>query len=163
MTIISQHQTGICVFLESLKGARVLVTGASTGIGEQLAYHYARLGAQLVITARRGNVLEEVNGFFFFLSSFTFDSRRSDCFKMIRLTAGCAQVPGNGGSKGPFHTCGHGEPFRCRTCGRVHHRTARGVGFPGSEPHRAQSIRNVEWRRGSRAMAAWGVESQWNK
>ncbi|KAG1939819.1 corticosteroid 11-beta-dehydrogenase isozyme [Pimephales promelas] len=48
------------VFLESLKGARVLVTGASTGIGEQLAYQYARLGAQLVITARRGNVLEEV-------------------------------------------------------------------------------------------------------
>uniref|UniRef100_A0A8C2DIZ6 Hydroxysteroid 11-beta-dehydrogenase 1-like protein n=1 Tax=Cyprinus carpio TaxID=7962 RepID=A0A8C2DIZ6_CYPCA len=48
-------------FLESLKGARVLVTGASTGIGEQLAYHYARLGAQLVITARRGNVLEQVN------------------------------------------------------------------------------------------------------
>ncbi|XP_048038904.1 hydroxysteroid 11-beta-dehydrogenase 1-like protein [Megalobrama amblycephala] len=45
---------------ESLKGARVLVTGASTGIGEQLAYHYARLGAQLIITARRGNVLEEV-------------------------------------------------------------------------------------------------------
>uniref|UniRef100_A0A8C1GYI4 Hydroxysteroid (11-beta) dehydrogenase 1-like a n=2 Tax=Cyprinus carpio TaxID=7962 RepID=A0A8C1GYI4_CYPCA len=45
---------------ESLKGARVLVTGASTGIGEQLAYHYARLGAQLVITARRGNVLEQV-------------------------------------------------------------------------------------------------------
>uniref|UniRef100_A0A8C2ACZ3 Hydroxysteroid 11-beta-dehydrogenase 1-like protein n=1 Tax=Cyprinus carpio TaxID=7962 RepID=A0A8C2ACZ3_CYPCA len=33
---------------ESLKGAR------------QLAYHYARLGAQLVITARRGNVLEQV-------------------------------------------------------------------------------------------------------
>ncbi|XP_051550323.1 hydroxysteroid 11-beta-dehydrogenase 1-like protein [Myxocyprinus asiaticus] len=45
---------------ESLKGARVLVTGASTGIGEQLAYHYARLGAQLVITARRANVLEQV-------------------------------------------------------------------------------------------------------
>ncbi|XP_051979961.1 hydroxysteroid 11-beta-dehydrogenase 1-like protein [Xyrauchen texanus] len=45
---------------ESLKGARVLVTGASTGIGEQLSYHYARLGAQLVITARRANVLEQV-------------------------------------------------------------------------------------------------------
>ncbi|XP_066503714.1 hydroxysteroid 11-beta-dehydrogenase 1-like protein [Hoplias malabaricus] len=45
---------------ESLKGVRVLVTGASTGIGEQLAYHYARLGAQIVITARRGHVLKEV-------------------------------------------------------------------------------------------------------
>uniref|UniRef100_A0A3B1J344 Hydroxysteroid (11-beta) dehydrogenase 1-like a n=1 Tax=Astyanax mexicanus TaxID=7994 RepID=A0A3B1J344_ASTMX len=45
---------------ESLKGAKVLVTGASTGIGEQIAYHYARLGAQIVITARRENVLKEV-------------------------------------------------------------------------------------------------------
>uniref|UniRef100_A0A8B9HMH9 Hydroxysteroid 11-beta-dehydrogenase 1-like protein n=1 Tax=Astyanax mexicanus TaxID=7994 RepID=A0A8B9HMH9_ASTMX len=49
-----------CFFYpESLKGAKVLVTGASTGIGEQIAYHYARLGAQIVITARRENVLKE--------------------------------------------------------------------------------------------------------
>lgn len=150
----------ICAFLESLKGARVLVTGASTGIGEQLAYQYAHLGAQLVITARRGNVLEEVNELFFFRSSFTFDSRRYDCFKMIPLTAGCAQVPGNGGSKGLFHPCGHGEPLRCRARGTVRHRTARGAGFPGSEPHWAQSIPYVEWRRGAHAMAATGVESQ---
>ncbi|KAM7388429.1 hypothetical protein PAMP_024603 [Pampus punctatissimus] len=45
---------------ESLKGARVLVTGASTGIGEQMAYHYARFGAQVVITARRDKVLQQV-------------------------------------------------------------------------------------------------------
>lgn len=45
---------------ESLKGARVLVTGASTGIGEQIAYHYARFGAQIVITARREHVLQQV-------------------------------------------------------------------------------------------------------
>ncbi|XP_076880559.1 hydroxysteroid 11-beta-dehydrogenase 1-like protein [Brachyhypopomus gauderio] len=45
---------------ESLKGARVLVTGASTGIGEQVAYHYAKLGAQIVITARREHVLNKV-------------------------------------------------------------------------------------------------------
>ncbi|XP_034036152.1 hydroxysteroid 11-beta-dehydrogenase 1-like protein [Thalassophryne amazonica] len=45
---------------ESLRGARVLVTGASMGIGEQIAYHYARFGAQIVITARRENVLKEV-------------------------------------------------------------------------------------------------------
>lgn len=46
--------------LESLRGARVVVTGASTGIGEQMAYHYARFGAQLVITARREKVLQQV-------------------------------------------------------------------------------------------------------
>ncbi|KAM9763055.1 hydroxysteroid 11-beta-dehydrogenase 1-like protein [Menidia menidia] len=45
---------------ESLRGARVLVTGASTGIGEQMAYHYARFGAELVITARREKVLQQV-------------------------------------------------------------------------------------------------------
>ncbi|XP_061098923.1 hydroxysteroid 11-beta-dehydrogenase 1-like protein isoform X1 [Conger conger] len=45
---------------ESIRGAKVLVTGASTGIGEQMAYHYARLGAQIVITARRESVLKEV-------------------------------------------------------------------------------------------------------
>uniref|UniRef100_A0A3Q3R3B7 Hydroxysteroid (11-beta) dehydrogenase 1-like b n=1 Tax=Monopterus albus TaxID=43700 RepID=A0A3Q3R3B7_MONAL len=46
---------------ESLRGARVLVTGASTGIGEQIAYHYARYGAQIVITARREKVLQQVS------------------------------------------------------------------------------------------------------
>ncbi|KAF0042283.1 hypothetical protein F2P81_005815 [Scophthalmus maximus] len=45
---------------ESLSGARVLVTGASTGIGEQIAYHYARFGARIVITARREKVLQQV-------------------------------------------------------------------------------------------------------
>ncbi|XP_072245858.1 hydroxysteroid 11-beta-dehydrogenase 1-like protein [Leuresthes tenuis] len=45
---------------ESLRGARVLVTGASTGIGEQMAYHYARFGAEIVITARREKVLQQV-------------------------------------------------------------------------------------------------------
>ncbi|XP_015252948.1 PREDICTED: hydroxysteroid 11-beta-dehydrogenase 1-like protein [Cyprinodon variegatus] len=44
----------------SLKGAKVLVTGASSGIGEQMAYHYARFGAQIVITARREKVLQQV-------------------------------------------------------------------------------------------------------
>lgn len=45
---------------ESLRGAKVLITGASTGIGEQMAYHYARFGAQIVITARREKVLQQV-------------------------------------------------------------------------------------------------------
>lgn len=52
----------LCAFVsESLRGARVLVTGASTGIGEQMAYHYARFGAQIVITARREKVLQQVS------------------------------------------------------------------------------------------------------
>nr|XP_046177202.1 hydroxysteroid 11-beta-dehydrogenase 1-like protein [Oncorhynchus gorbuscha] len=45
---------------ESVRCARVLVTGASTGIGEQLAYHYAKMGTQVVITARRECPLQKV-------------------------------------------------------------------------------------------------------
>ncbi|XP_061093821.1 hydroxysteroid 11-beta-dehydrogenase 1-like protein [Conger conger] len=44
----------------SLRGTRVLVTGASAGIGEQMAYHFARYGAQIVITARRESALRQV-------------------------------------------------------------------------------------------------------
>ncbi|XP_072174265.1 hydroxysteroid 11-beta-dehydrogenase 1-like protein [Diadema setosum] len=45
---------------ESIRGKRVIVTGASTGIGEQLAYWYSRLGARVLVTARREAVLEQV-------------------------------------------------------------------------------------------------------
>ncbi|NXG14363.1 DHI1L protein, partial [Grallaria varia] len=45
---------------ENLSGARVLLTGASAGIGEQMAYHYARFGAEIVLTARREAVLQKV-------------------------------------------------------------------------------------------------------
>ncbi|XP_062411812.1 hydroxysteroid 11-beta-dehydrogenase 1-like protein isoform X1 [Sardina pilchardus] len=58
--LLALYMRGPTFNAESLKGARVLVTGASTGIGEQVAYHLAKAGAQIVITARRGNVLEQV-------------------------------------------------------------------------------------------------------
>ncbi|KAL4634514.1 hypothetical protein ACB092_04G205100 [Castanea dentata] len=51
------------VFSESLSGKVVLITGASSGIGEHLAYEYARRGALLALIARRGrreNALQEV-------------------------------------------------------------------------------------------------------
>jgi short-subunit dehydrogenase len=38
----------------------VLVAGASSGIGEHMAYEYARLGAKVGLIARRGEKLEEV-------------------------------------------------------------------------------------------------------
>ncbi len=43
-------------------GKNVIITGASTGIGEQMAYHYARLGANIVITAWREQQLQKVIG-----------------------------------------------------------------------------------------------------
>uniref|UniRef100_A0A8C5TEA1 11-beta-hydroxysteroid dehydrogenase 1 n=1 Tax=Malurus cyaneus samueli TaxID=2593467 RepID=A0A8C5TEA1_9PASS len=45
---------------EMLRGKRVIVTGASTGIGEQMAYHLARMGAHILITARTQPRLQEV-------------------------------------------------------------------------------------------------------
>ncbi|XP_065185514.1 hydroxysteroid 11-beta-dehydrogenase 1-like protein [Sycon ciliatum] len=43
-----------------LKDKRVIVCGASTGIGEQIAYLYARAGARLVLVSRRLQVLQTV-------------------------------------------------------------------------------------------------------
>ena len=42
-----------------LKGTRILVTGGGTGLGKEMASHYASLGADIVICGRRLNVLEE--------------------------------------------------------------------------------------------------------
>ncbi|XP_072044231.1 hydroxysteroid 11-beta-dehydrogenase 1-like protein [Amphiura filiformis] len=45
---------------DEVRGKRVIITGASSGIGEQLAYQYSQLGAKVLITARREHVLQQV-------------------------------------------------------------------------------------------------------
>ncbi|NXF09638.1 DHI1 dehydrogenase, partial [Smithornis capensis] len=45
---------------EMLRGKRVIVTGASTGIGEQMAYHLARMETHLLLTARTEAKLQKV-------------------------------------------------------------------------------------------------------
>jgi len=44
----------------TIKDKRVLITGSSSGIGEDLAYQYSKLGARVFITARRASFLEKV-------------------------------------------------------------------------------------------------------
>ena len=44
----------------SVAGQRVMVCGASTGIGEEMAYQYASLGAHVAVVARRRERLETV-------------------------------------------------------------------------------------------------------
>ncbi|XP_056170721.1 11-beta-hydroxysteroid dehydrogenase A-like [Syzygium oleosum] len=47
-------------FSKDVAGKVVLITGASSGIGEYLAYEYARRGACLALVARRENRLNDV-------------------------------------------------------------------------------------------------------
>ena len=44
----------------ALRGKVIWITGASSGIGEELAYQLARCGAKLVLSARRKDELERV-------------------------------------------------------------------------------------------------------
>ncbi|KAK7318296.1 hypothetical protein RJT34_02995 [Clitoria ternatea] len=48
------------IFSENVAGKVVHITGASSGIGEQLAYEYAKRGARLALSARRETALREV-------------------------------------------------------------------------------------------------------
>lgn len=48
--------------MRSLKNETVLITGASSGIGEAFAWQFARLGCDLILTARSGNKLKQVAG-----------------------------------------------------------------------------------------------------
>jgi len=47
-----------------LNGKNVVITGGSAGIGQQLAYHYARMGARVLITSRTEADLKKVTLFF---------------------------------------------------------------------------------------------------
>jgi NADP-dependent 3-hydroxy acid dehydrogenase YdfG len=44
----------------SIEGARILITGASSGIGRELARALLRQGADVVVTARREDRLREL-------------------------------------------------------------------------------------------------------
>ena len=62
LTLLPLHHTAL---LDGFDGARVraqrvLVCGASGGLGEQMAYRYAELGASLVFVARRETQLAKV-------------------------------------------------------------------------------------------------------
>ncbi|XP_019171412.1 PREDICTED: 11-beta-hydroxysteroid dehydrogenase 1B-like [Ipomoea nil] len=48
------------IFAEDVAGKVVIITGASSGIGEHLAYEYAKRGVCLALAARRERSLEEV-------------------------------------------------------------------------------------------------------
>ncbi|GAB2240941.1 hypothetical protein Droror1_Dr00021459 [Drosera rotundifolia] len=49
-----------CISVENVRGKVVLITGAASGIGEQLAYEYARRGARLALVDIKENSLRTV-------------------------------------------------------------------------------------------------------
>ena len=50
----------LLLFIVSLRGQVVWITGASSGIGEHLAYVLSKAGCQLVLSARREEELDRV-------------------------------------------------------------------------------------------------------
>ena len=46
--------------MESLKGKTVFITGVTSGIGKSCTYAFAKEGANLVISARRKNLIDEI-------------------------------------------------------------------------------------------------------
>lgn len=45
---------------ELLQGKKVIVTGASKGIGKEIAYHLAKMGAHVMVTARSEEALKKI-------------------------------------------------------------------------------------------------------
>ncbi|KAM1736879.1 hypothetical protein FF2_014888 [Malus domestica] len=80
------------VFSEDVAGKVILITGASSGIGEHLAYEYARRGACLALVARRENRLRDVANTVICFGSpdvlaITADvSRVEDCKRFVDVT-----------------------------------------------------------------------------
>ncbi|XP_032163392.1 hydroxysteroid 11-beta-dehydrogenase 1-like protein isoform X5 [Mustela erminea] len=105
----------------SLQGARVLLTGASAGVGEELAYHYARLGSHLVLTAHTEALLQ----------------------KLCTPPPGGGELPEAGRSQGLLHRCGHGLPRGARARGAVCAGQAGRAGLPRAEPPRRHPGRHA--------------------
>jgi len=77
---------------KSYKGKIIIITGASSGIGEELAYQYSKEGAKLVLAARRieklNNVVKKCQdlGAQQVISVQTDASKESDCKGLIDAT-----------------------------------------------------------------------------
>ena len=62
LTLLPLHRTALLDGFDASRvhAQRVLICGASGGLGEQMAYRYAELGASLVLVARRESQLRKV-------------------------------------------------------------------------------------------------------
>lgn len=56
--VFNRQRDSVNNLRRKLNKKRVLITGSSSGIGEQLAYQYARHGCRLILAARSINILK---------------------------------------------------------------------------------------------------------
>ena len=59
--MLGELLTSFWGFPELLQGKKVIVTGASKGIGKEIAYHLAKMGAHVMVTARSEEALKKVS------------------------------------------------------------------------------------------------------
>jgi len=100
----------------SLRGKNVVITGASSGIGRATAIEMARRGANVVLGARRGELLEEVaekcRAFGVRATAIVADvTKPDDC---VRLTAGDVDVLVNNAGFAIFDAIADAKPEELR-------------------------------------------------
>ncbi|XP_032033104.1 hydroxysteroid 11-beta-dehydrogenase 1-like protein isoform X1 [Hylobates moloch] len=121
----------------SLQGARVLLTGANAGVGEELAYHYARLGSHLVLTAHTEALLQKQ------VRWRGERCCRGEAHGQLWPPPGGRELPEAGRPQGLLHRGGHGLPRGARERGAVCAGQAGRAGLPRVEPHRRRPSRHA--------------------
>ena len=127
----------------SLEGKTILVTGASAGIGRQIAISCAEQGATLILTARRQDALRETLSFLkgekhFFL-----------CADLVKEQDREALVAGLPKLDGVVHCAGIGARVPCKMIGREHINSVMEINFTAPVLLQTELIKQKKISRGA--------------
>lgn len=107
----------------SLEGKTILVTGASSGIGRQVAISCAEQGATLIITARREDALQAT------LLDLEGDGHQFICADLVKDEERGGLVNRLPRLDGVVHCAGVGARVPCKMIGREHIDSVMGINF----------------------------------
>ena len=127
----------------SLEGKTILVTGASSGIGRQIAISCAEQGATLVVTARREDALLETLAF---LKGDVHRFFRADLVKEQDREALVASLPK---LDGVVHCAGMGVRVPCKMIGREHVNSVMEINFTAPVLLQAELMKQKKISRGA--------------